>query len=241
VVVIATREGNPLEITDWADLGAEDTEVITPNPATSGGARWNILGAYGAARRGFVEGYEATDEGGIQFLTDLITNVEVLDRDARESFLTFERGIGDVAITYENEYYAGVKAGGEYDVVYPRSTILIENPIAIVDTYVDLHGTREVAEAFVQFLWTQNAQRIFASNGFRPVNPVVAADYGLDVELPADLPEETVTVEINPDITFPAVEDLFTIEEFGGWAEAQPAYFGEEGSIIRLITEIKGS
>ncbi|MBC7872327.1 MAG: sulfate ABC transporter substrate-binding protein [Chitinophagaceae bacterium] len=241
VVVIATREGNPLEITDWADLGAEDIEVITPNPATSGGARWNILGAYGAARRGFVEGYEATDEGGIQFLTDLITNVEVLDRDARESFLTFERGIGDVAITYENEYYAGVKAGGEYDVVYPRSTILIENPIAIVDTYVDLHGTREVAEAFVQFLWTQNAQRIFASNGFRPVNPVVAADYGLDVEVPADLPEETVTVEINPDIAFPSIEDLFTIDEFGGWAEAQPAYFGEDGSIIRLITEIKGS
>ncbi|MDX1994704.1 MAG: sulfate ABC transporter substrate-binding protein [bacterium] len=241
VVVLATREGNPLEITDWANLGQEDIEVITPNPATSGGARWNILAAYGAARRGFVGGYEATDEGGVEFLTDLITNVEVLDRDARESFLTFERGIGDVAITYENEYYAGIQAGGEYDVVYPRSTILIENPVAVVDTYVDLHGTREVAEAFVQFLWTQNAQRIFASNGFRPVNPVVATDYGLEAEIPEDLPEETVTVELNPDITFPTVEDLFTIDEFGGWAEAQPAYFGEEGSIIQLITQIKGS
>ncbi|MBC7810052.1 MAG: substrate-binding domain-containing protein, partial [Burkholderiales bacterium] len=209
--------------------------------ATSGGARWNILSGYGAARRGFAEGYEATDEGGVQFLRDLITNVEVLDRDARESFLTFERGIGDVAITYENEYYAGVAAGGEYDVVYPRSSILIENPVAVVDTYVDLHGTREVAEAFVEFLYTQNAQRVFASNGFRPVNPVVASEYGLDVEVPADALEETVSVEINPEITFPAVEDLFTIEEFGGWAEAQPLYFGEDGSIIALITEIKGA
>lgn len=241
VAVLAARTGNPLGITDWADLAKEDIEVITPNPATSGGARWNILAAYGAARRGFVEGYEATDEGGVQFLTELITNVEVLDRDARESFLTFERGIGDVAITYENEYYAGVKAGGQYDIIYPRSTILIENPVAVVDTYVDKHGTREVAEAFVQFLFTQNAQRVYASNGFRPVNPVVAADYGLAVEVPADVPEETVTVELNPDITFPAIEDLFTIEEFGGWAEAQPAYFGEDGSIIKLITEIKGA
>jgi len=165
----------------------------------------------------------------------------VLDRDARESFQTFERGIGDVAITYENEYYAGVKAGGQYDVVYPRSTILIENPVALVDTYVDLHGTREVAEAFVQFLWTQNAQRVFASNGLRPVNPVVAADYGLDVEVPTDIPGETVTVEINPEVVFPEIEDLFTIEEFGGWSEAQPAYFGENGSIIQLINEIKGA
>ena len=240
IVVFATREGNPEGITDWADLGQEGIEVITPNPSTSGGARWNILGGYGAARRGFVDGYDTSDEGGVEFLQALITNVEVLDRDARESFLTFERGIGDVAITYENEYYAGIEAGGEYDVVYPRSTILIENPVTIVDTYVDAHGTREVAEAFVDFLFTQNAQRIYASKGFRPVNPVVAANYGLDVEVPSNVPEEEVTVEINPAITFPAVEDLFTIEDFGGWDVAQPEYFGDDGSIIALITEIKG-
>jgi sulfate/thiosulfate transport system substrate-binding protein len=241
VVAIVTRDGNPLGITDWADLAKEEINVITPNPATSGGARWNILAAYGAARRGFVEGYEATDEGGVQFLRDLITNVEVLDRDARESVLTFERGIGDVAITYENEYFTGVQAGSQYDIVYPRSTILIENPIAVVDTYVDLHGTREVAEAFLDFVFTQNAQRVFASKGYRPVNPVVATDYGLEVEVPEDVPEENVTVEINPDVTFPEIEDLFTIEEFGSWDEAQPAYFGEDGSIIQLITEIKGA
>jgi sulfate/thiosulfate-binding protein len=240
IAIIATRPGNPLGITDWADLANDGVQVITPNPSTSGGARWNILGAFGAARRGHVEGYEAGEEGALEYITKLITNVEVLDRDARESFLTFERGIGDLAITYENEYYAGIKAGGEYDIVYPSSTILIQTPVAVVDAYVDKHGTREVAEAFVQFLFTQNAQRIFANNGYRPVSPVVAADYGLDVEVPADVPEENVTVEINPNITFGAVEDLFTIEEFGSWAEAQPAYFGEDGSITQLIIEIKG-
>lgn len=260
VVVLATRPGNPEGITDWADIGREGISVITPNPATSGGARWNILGALGAAKRGFVEGYEASDAGAEQFIRALITNVEVLDRDARESFQTFERGIGDVSITYENEYYAGIQAGGEYDVVYPRSTILIENPVAVVDGYVDARGTREVAEAFVQFLFTQNAQRIFANKGFRPVNPVVAADFGLEVETSAATAEagataevdvtaepaataeaaEEVTVEIDPSITFPVIEDLFTIEEFNGWAEAQPLYFGEDGSIINLITEIKG-
>jgi sulfate/thiosulfate-binding protein len=259
VVVLATRPGNPEGIADWADIGREGISVITPNPATSGGARWNILGALGAAKRGFVEGYEGSDAGAEQFIRSVITNVEVLDRDARESFQTFERGIGDVSITYENEYYAGIQAGGEYDVVYPRSTILIENPVAVVDGYVDQRGTREVAEAFVQFLFTQNAQRIFANHGFRPVNPIVAADFGLEIAAPDATPEagvteevateepsateevaEEVTVEIDSSITFPVIEDLFTIDEFNGWAEAQPLYFGEDGIIINLITEIKG-
>ncbi|MDX2160281.1 MAG: sulfate ABC transporter substrate-binding protein [bacterium] len=243
VAVLATRPGNPEGITDWADLTREGIEVITPNPATSGGARWNILAAFGAARRGFVEGFEAGDAGADAYLRALISNVEVLDRDARESFLTFERGIGDVAITYENEYYAGIQSGGQFDVVYPRSTILIENPVAVVDTYVDAHGTREVAEAFVNFLFTQNAQRVYASKGFRPVNPTVAADYGLTVEASATetAPEETVTVELNPEVTFPVIEDLFTIAEFNGWAEAQPLYFGENGTIIQLINDIYGT
>jgi sulfate/thiosulfate transport system substrate-binding protein len=241
VALLAAQAGNPFGITDWHDLAQPGVQVITPNPATSGGARWNILGAYGAARRGFVEGYEAGEAGGIAFITDLLNNVEVLDRDARESILTFERGIGDVAITYENEYYAGVKAGAEMIAVYPRSTIRIQNPVAVVDAYVDAHGTREVAEAFVAFLYTQDAQRVFASHGFRPVNPQVAADYGLDVAVPADLPAETVTVALDPTVTFPPVEDLFTIEEFGGWSEAQPTYFGENGSIINLINTLNGA
>src|SRR5690606_8797441 len=124
VAVLVVRAGNPKNITDWADLAREGIEVITPDPSTSGGAQWNAMAVYGAAYRGFVEGYEAGEEGALQFLTDVYTNVSVLDADGRESFLTFERGIGDVAITYENEYYAGVLAGAtDYEIVYPRSTI----------------------------------------------------------------------------------------------------------------------
>jgi sulfate/thiosulfate transport system substrate-binding protein len=240
-VILTVRPGNPEGINDWIDLAREGIEIITPDPATSGGAQWNILGAFGAAQRGHVEGYEAGVEGATAFLTAIIPNLAVLDRDGRESFLTFERGIGDVAITYENEYIGGILAGGEYDVVYPTSTILIENPVAVVDTYVDAHGTREVAEAFVNFLWSVNAQRAFANHGFRPVNPTVRAEYGLvdaEAEATPEPAPDTATVEINPDITFPVIEDLFTVdEEFGGWSEARPLLFGEEGIFTVLIAQ----
>ncbi len=246
VVILTVRPGNPDGILDWADLAREGIEVITPDPATSGGAQWNILAAYGAARRGHVEGFEATDEGAAAFLSALIGNIGVLDRDGRESFLTFERGIGAVAITYENEYFAGVAAGGQYDVIYPTSTILIENPVAVVDTYVDAHGTREVAEAFVEFLWTPEAQAAFADHGFRPVNPTVRAAYGIvdpivEGEEVAEIPaEEIEAIERNEAVTFPVIEDLFTIEEFGGWSEARPAFFGDEGLFTQLISQIRG-
>lgn len=241
LVVFAVRAGNPKGITDWAELANDGVEVITPDPATSGGAQWNILAAAGAARRGFIPGYEGED-GVTAYLTALAANILVLDRDGRESFLTFERGIGDVAITYENEIYAGLLAGaaGEYEIVYPTSTILIENPVAVVDSYVDKHGTREVAEAFVNFLWSADAQRAFANHGFRPVNPTTRADVGIVDEVEATpTPEatpEVVTVELNPEITFPGVEDLFTIAEFGGWGEARPTYFGDNG----IFTQIQG-
>ncbi len=240
LVVLAVRPDNPLGITDWADLANDGVQVITPDPATSGGAQWNILGAVGAAARGFVPGYEG-EEGSANFLRALAGNIAVLDRDGRESFLTFERGIGDVAITYENEVYAGQAAGGEYGLIYPASTILIENPVAVIDSYVDKHGTREVAEAFVQFLWSVEAQAAFADHGFRPVNPTVRAAYGLDdggVEVTPD-PNAPV-IEANPSITFPAVQDLFTIAEFGGWAEARPAYFGDTGIFTQIIGEVQG-
>jgi sulfate/thiosulfate transport system substrate-binding protein len=218
VVVLATRPGNPEGIEDWIDL-AGDVEIITPDPATSGGAQWNILGALGAVRREHVEGFTAENED--EFLSALIENVGVFDRDGRESFLTFESGIGDVAITYENEVAAGLAAGGEYDVVYPTSTILIQNPIAVIDENVDKHGTREVAEAFVAWLRSEEAQRIFVENGFRSVNEAVAADPAV-----AEL--------------FPEVEDLFTVEEFGGWGTVRSEIFGDEGHITALIAEVKG-
>jgi sulfate transport system substrate-binding protein len=245
VVVLAVRPGNPLGIQDWADVAAEGVEIITPDPATSGGAQWNILGAYGAARRGFVPGFEG-EEGSAEFLRSVISNIGVLDRDGRESFLTFERGIGNVAFTYENEVYAGLAAGGEYELVYPTSTILIENPIAVIDTYVDQHGTREVAEAFVQFVWSADAQRAFANRGFRPVNPAVRAEYGI-VEAASDATEEAPVapaepgvITPDPDIVFPPIEDLFTIEEFGGWPQARADVFSENGLFTTLIAEVQG-
>lgn len=240
VVILVVREGNPENITDWADLAREGIEVVTPDPATSGAAQWNVMGAYGAAYRGFVEGYEAGEEGARDFLADLLTNVVALDVDGRESFLTFERGIGDVAITYENEYYAGVTVSGDsaYDIVYPTSSIVIENPIALVDTYVDAHGTREVAEAFLAFVYTPEAQAVFYKHGFRP--PLVEAEEEageVEAEATAEAAEETVA-EADP--KFPPLTDLFTIREFGGWPEVVPAIFGDEGVYTQVIAEVKG-
>lgn len=244
LVVLAVRPDNPRAIADWVDLAQDGVQVITPDPATSGGAQWNILGAYGAALRGQVEGYEG-EEGAAAFLSALAGNIEVLDRDGRESFLTFERGIGDVAITYENEVYAGRLAGGEYQIVYPTSTILIENPVAVIDTYVDAHGTREVAEAFVQFLWSPAAQAAFATHGFRPVTPDVRAAYNISdviadaepVEVEAVTPAE---IEVNTAITFPPVADLFTIAKFGGWSEARATIFGDEGLFTQILAQAQG-
>ncbi len=220
VAVLAVRPDNPKNIEDWDDIIRDGIEVITPDPSTSGGAQWNILAAYGAAKRGFVEGYEA--ETATDFLAEVIDNVLVFDKDGRESYLTFENGVGDVAITYENEIFAAKLAGGEVEVIYPRSTILIENPIALIDEYVDKHGNREAVEAFIEFLYTPEAQRIFAKHGFRPVVPEVAAE------------EEIVE-------QFPVIQDLFTIEEFGGWETVSKELFGENGRFTLLIAEVKGN
>lgn len=236
VVSIITRAGNPLGIEDWDDLTG-DVEVITPDAATSGGARWNIMGLYGAAYRGHVEGYEAGEEGARQLLKDIFRNVSIMDPGARESVLTFENGIGDVAITYENEWYAAVLAGADFEIVYPTSTILIENPVALVDTYVDAHGTREVSEAFIQFLYGEEAQAIFAAHGFRPpvlrtqleATPEQRAEEGFSLWL-----EGTIDLE-----RFPAITDLFTIGDFGGWSEATPIYFGDDGIYNQVIAEIQ--
>jgi sulfate transport system substrate-binding protein len=222
VAVLAVRPGNPENIEDWVDIGREGIEVITPDPATSGGAQWNILAAYGAASRGFVEGYEATPEAGEDFLRLVINNVLVFDKDGRESYLTFESGIGDVAITYENEIFAARQAGGEVEVVYPASTILIENPIALIDENVDKHGNREAAEAFIAFLRTPEAQAIYAGHGFRSILPEVNAEF---------------------EDQFPVLEDQFTILdlfEAQGWPYVSQEIFGTDGRFTLLIAEVKG-
>jgi sulfate/thiosulfate transport system substrate-binding protein len=235
VVVLVTREGNELGIADWDDIVQPGVEVITPDPASSGGAQWNVLAGYGAALRGYVEGYEATPDGAEQFLRDLFTNVSVMDASARESYLTFERGVGDVIITYENEYYAAAAAGATTEIIYPRSTIWIENPIAVVDVY-DAHGVREHAQAFVDFLYRPEIQAIFAEKGFRP--PVLPATEGAEAT-----PEAEATVEATEavmDERFPEVEDLFTVYDFGGWSAVATDIFGEEGVYSRVILDIRG-
>jgi sulfate/thiosulfate transport system substrate-binding protein len=219
VVSFAVRKGNPKGIKDWADLAKPGIEVLTPNPKTSGGAQWNIMALYGAAKRGFVEGVPKDDDAAAtEFLKAVLKNVQVMDKGARESITTFEKGVGDVAITYENEVLIGQQNGQDYQLVIPRSTILIENPIAVVDTYVDKHGTRQVAEAFVKFLYTREAQDIFADHGLRSVDPEVAKATSAK---------------------YPAVEDLWKIDIFGGWKEVTPKYFGDDGIYTKAVAEVQ--
>lgn len=220
IVVFAVRKGNPQNIHDWADLAQPGLEILTPDPKTSGGAQWNILALFGAALRGKIEGVPANDEAAAtEFLKSVLKNVTAFDKGARESITNFETGVGDVAITYENEALVGQQSGQDYEFVIPTSTILIENPVSVIDTYVNKHGTREVAEAFVQFLFTKEAQEVFAKHGLRSLDPDVAAA---------------------TEAQYPAVTDLFTIgDQFNGWAEATPKYFGDDGIYTQAIVEVQ--
>ena len=211
VVAFAVRQGNPKAIKDWADLAQAGLSVLTPDAATSGGARWNILGLYGAALRGQVTGVTKDDQPGAQaFLASVLKNVTVFDKDARTSVTSFEKGIGDVAITYENEVLLGRQRGDDFELVIPHATILIETPVAVVDANVDKHGHRAAAEAFVNFLFTAPAQQVFAQYGFRPIEPSVAAATASQ---------------------FPPVADPFTVAQFGGWSQAGKDVFASDTGI----------
>jgi sulfate transport system substrate-binding protein len=226
IVVIGVRAGNPLNIRDWADLARPGLNVLTPNPQTSGGAMWNILALYGAALRGQVAGVAADDEAAAtEFLKAVLRNVSVMDKGARDSIINFEKGIGDVIITYENEILVGRTNGQTYDYVIPQSTILIENPIAVVDVYADQHGVRAAADAFVEFLFTPEAQIIFAKHGLRSPDPQVTVERSAFAATAAQ---------------YPPVADLFTIAYFNGWAEATPKYFGEQGVYTQAIADVQG-
>jgi sulfate transport system substrate-binding protein len=221
IVAFAVRNGNPQGIHDWADLAKPGLKILTPDPKTSGGAQWNILALYGAALRGQVEGVPAGDQAAAtEFLKSVLVNVIAFDKSARESITNFETGNGDVAISYENEVLVGQEAGQDYELIIPKSTILIENPVAVVDEYVDEHGTREAAEAFAAFLFTRQAQEVFARHGLRPLDSEVIAATAAQ---------------------YPPVADLFTIgDQFGGWAEAGPEFFGDTGIYTQAITEVLG-
>lgn len=208
VVVIGVRRGNPKNIRSWEDLARPGVEVLTPNVRTSGGAMWNVLAIYGAAIRGRAGTPAGDHQAAVGLLASILRNVKNMDRSARDSLLTFERGVGDAIITYENEILVGRAHGRDYEYVTPPSTILIENPVALVDVNVDRHGSRELARSFVDFLYSVEAQRAFAQHGLRPVVASVAAETSAQ---------------------FAAVDDLFTIGDLGGWASAQTLLFQERG------------
>jgi len=219
VVAMAVRKGNPKNIHDWADLTQPNLQILTPNPKTSGGAMWNILALYGAAKRGQVKGVSADAKGAQDYLLSVLKNVTVMDKGARESITNYEKGVGDVAISYENEVLNGQQAGQDYELILPTSTIRIDTPVAVVDKYVDKHGTRQAAEGFVDFLFTKQAQEIFAKHGFRSPDPQVA--------------KETAA-------NYPSIKDLFTIDEFGGWSKATPDFFGDNGIFYKLFAQVQG-
>ena len=215
LVVIGVRPGNPKGIKDWHDLARPGLRVLTPSPKTSGGAMWNIAALYGAALR------TSKDSAAAQaMLGKVIANVAIMDKGARESMLTFEQGIGDAIITYENEVLTARQAGQKMDYVIPSSTILIENPVAVIDTYADKRGTRELAEEFVRFLVAPEAQRMFADYGYRPVN--------------ARVREETAS-------KFPATGDVFTIADLGGWPDVVKALFAPDAAFDRAQSRVAAS
>ncbi len=167
IVALGTREGNPLGIRDFTDLTKPGVKVLYPNPQTSGGAQWDINAIYGAGLKLSEERGQKDPAYAKAFLEKVHRNIESLDKSGRASMAAFEYGVGDVVVTYENELLARIRQGQKYDVIIPKYTIKIENPAAVVDKYADQHGTRKVAEAFVEYLRSKEAQTVFAEYGFR--------------------------------------------------------------------------
>jgi sulfate transport system substrate-binding protein len=208
-IVFLVRKGNPKGVNDWGDLTKESLEVITPNPKTSGGARWNYLAAWAWAH-----GQYGGDEAKIkEYIGALYSHVPVLDTGARGSTVTFaERGLGDVLLAWENEAYLALDEFGEdqFDIVIPPQSILAEPPVAVVDGNVDAKGTRKVAEAYLNYLYSEEGQRIAARHHYRPSKPDLVP------------PEELQKL---PELKLVSIDDPI----FGGWAKAQPYHFGDGG------------
>jgi sulfate transport system substrate-binding protein len=206
-IVFLVRKGNPKGIRDWGDLVKDDVAVITPNPKTSGGARWNALAAWAWA----LENNGNDEAKAREYLTQLFRHVKVLDSGARGSTTTFgRRGIGDVLLAWENEAWLALAELGpdQFEIVSPSISIRAEPPVALVDANVDRKGTRKVAQAYLEYLYSDVGQRIAAKNFYRPFKPELA-----DAE----------------DLKRFAELKLVGIEDFGGWKEAQPKFFGDGG------------
>ncbi len=212
-IVFLVRKGNPKGIRDWNDLLKPGVQVITPNPKTSGGARWNYLAAWGYALKKSGNNPAKARE----FVRQLYRQVPVLDTGARGSTTTFvERGIGDVLLAWENEAFLAIKelGVGKFEIIAPSLSILAEPPVAVIDKNVDKHGTRKVAEAYLQYLYTPEGQQIAAQNYYRPVDAKVAAKYATQ---------------------FPKLE-LFGIDTLGGWAKVQKEHFSDGGVFDQIYS-----
>jgi len=214
-IVFLVRKGNPKGIRDWADIAKPGVGVIVANPKTSGGARWAYLAAYGWA----LKQPGASDATARDYIRKVYENVPVLDSGARGSTVTFaQRGVGDVLLAWENEAWLSLKEFGadKFDVVYPTTSILAEPPVAIVDKVVDRKGTRAVAQAYLEYLYTPEAQEIEARNFYRPIDPTVAAKYASK---------------------FPKLK-LFSIDDtFGGWSKAQATHFADGGVFDQIYAK----
>jgi len=212
-IVFLVRKGNPKGLKDWGDLVKPGVQVITPNPKTSGGARWNYLAAWGWALKQ-PGGSDATAK---EFVRKLYKNVPVLDTGARGSTTTFvQRGLGDVLIAWENEAFLAVKELGpdKLEIVVPSISVLAEPPVAVVDKVVLRRGTREVAQAYLQYLYSKEGQEIVAKNYYRPRDAEVAAKYAAQ---------------------FPRL-NLVTVADFGGWSKVQPTHFGDGGVFDQIYS-----
>jgi sulfate/thiosulfate transport system substrate-binding protein len=212
-VVFLVRQGNPKAIRDWPDLLKPGVAVITPNPKTSGGARWSFLAALGYAKRQ----PGASDQSGDEFMRRLFRQVPVLDTGARGATTSFvQRGLGDVLLAWENEAWLARQEFGEtkFEIVYPSVSILAEPPVAVVDSVVDRKGTRQLAQAYLEFLYTKEGQELAAKNYYRPRDPEVSARYAE---------------------RYPPLK-MVDIQAFGGWGEVQAKYFADGGLFDRIYT-----
>jgi sulfate transport system substrate-binding protein len=215
VVVFDVRPGNPNGYADWDDLAAEGTEILTPDPASSGGARWNLVSLWGSALRGYAGVAKDDTAAATTLMQNVLGNVTVFDKSARDSIQNFEAGNGDVAITYENEVLTAQEAGLDDEAVYPPSTVLIENPVAIVDKWADEHCVRDVAEAFVAYLHTPEAKELYTDVGFLRSTDIKEAKKGGG--------------------QFPPIEDLFTVDQIGGWDSLNEELFSDNGIATQAI------
>ncbi|MDW7747149.1 sulfate ABC transporter substrate-binding protein [Halomonas sp.] len=215
-IVLLVRDGNPKNIQDWDDLTRDDVEVITPNPKTSGGARWNYLAAWGYA----LDKFDGDEQKTFEFVRDIYKNVPVLDSGARGSTNTFvQRGIGDVLLAWENEAFLATEqlGKGEFEIVVPSVSILAEPPVTVIDKNVEAHGTREVATAYLEQLYTDDAQRLAGKHFYRPADPEIAREF---------------------EDRFPDVERFTVDEEFGGWTNAQETHFNDGGHFDDILQQV---